>query len=106
MSRLSNDGGWDGGFYVEGVDQSLLRDGVEAVRASTVIAEPYVMADKSLHKLDTRRNGRTAHNFDRVVPSHWTKTSRSFAVVIGESPALTGSRRRSEDGVRASADSA
>ena len=47
MSRLSNDGGWNGGFYVEGVDQSLLRDGVEAVRASTVIAEPYVMADKS-----------------------------------------------------------
>jgi len=56
VSRLSNDGGWDGGFYVEGADQSLLRDGVEAFRASTVIAEPYVMANKSLHKLDTRRN--------------------------------------------------
>ena len=33
-------------IHFKGIDQPLLRDGVETFRASTVITEPYVMADK------------------------------------------------------------
>jgi hypothetical protein len=42
-----------GKHHFKGTDQPLLRDGVETLRASTVITEPYVMADKtsSAHKL-------------------------------------------------------
>ena len=40
-------------IHFKGTDQPLLRDGVETFRASTVITEPYVMADKtsSAHEL-------------------------------------------------------
>jgi len=34
-------------IHFKGTDQPLLRDGVETFRASTVITEPYVMADKT-----------------------------------------------------------
>ena len=33
-------------IHFKGIDQPLLRDGMETFRASTVIPEPYVMADK------------------------------------------------------------
>jgi hypothetical protein len=32
-----------------------------------------------------------ADNFDRVVPSHWMNTSRSFAVLVGKSLGSTES---------------
>jgi len=40
-------------IHFKGTDQPLLRDGLETFRASTVITEPYVMADKtgSAHEL-------------------------------------------------------
>jgi len=34
-------------IYFKGIDQPLLRDGVETFRASTVITKPYVVADKN-----------------------------------------------------------
>jgi hypothetical protein len=40
-------------IHFKGTDQPLLRDGLETFRASTVITEPYVMADEtsSAHEL-------------------------------------------------------
>jgi hypothetical protein len=57
-------------IHFKGTDQPLLRDGVETFRASTVITEPYVMADKNkfstraptsemMNSLRTRRRQRT-----------------------------------------------
>ena len=75
--------------HLKGIDQPLLRDGVETFTASTVITEPDMMADiKKKNKFSTRAptNGMMngTHNFDRVVPSHWMNTSRSFAVLLGK----------------------
>jgi hypothetical protein len=78
-------------IHFKGTDQPLLRDGLETFRASTVITEPYVMADKN--KFSTRaptNEMMNTHNFDRMVPSHWMNTSRSFAVLVGKSLALIG----------------
>lgn len=33
--------------YFEGIDQSLLRNGVETFRASTVVTQPYVVANEN-----------------------------------------------------------
>ena len=79
-------------YYVESIDRSLLRGGMKTFRASAVITEPYVMAnEKGLHKSLIKDETKwRADNFDRVVPSHWMNTSRSFAVLVGKS---IGSRR-------------
>jgi hypothetical protein len=60
---------------------------MKTFRASAVITEPYVMADETgLHKRPIKVEMKwQADNFDRVVPSHWTNTSRSFAVLVGKS---------------------
>lgn len=82
--------GWEGReYYVESIDQSLLRDGVETFRASAVISEPYVMANKTLAG-SIKGVWVPTDNFDRVDPSHWMNTSRSFAVLVGKSPASFG----------------
>jgi hypothetical protein len=76
------------GYYVESIDQSLLCEGMKTFRASAVITEPYVMAnEKRPHKSSIEDEMKwQADNFDRVVPSHWMNTLRSFAVLIGKSP--------------------
>lgn len=87
-------------IHFKGTNQPLLRDGVETFRASTVITKPYMMADKNKFisaretPTATKKNddGTSTHNFDRVVPSHWMNTSRSFAVLVGKSLALIGTR--------------
>lgn len=42
-------------IHFKGTDQPLLRDGVETFRASTVITEPYVMADETSSARELRQ---------------------------------------------------
>jgi hypothetical protein len=66
---------------------------MKTFRASAVITEPYVMTDETgLHKGQIKVEMKwQADNFDRVVPSHWMNTSRSFAVLVGKSLGSTES---------------
>ena len=51
-----------------------------------------------------RESGISTHNFDRVLPSHWMNTSRSFALLVGTSLGLIGFPDWSDDSSSASAD--
>ena len=92
--------------YLKSIDQPLLRDGVKTIRASAVITEPYVMADKTRSATYQMTNGAVTHYFDRVTPSHWMDTSRSFALLVGSSLASIGPRGGLEDGFLPSDDEA
>lgn len=84
--------------YLEGVQEPLLGDGVEALGAPTMVPEPYIVARKAFqvsflqlgHELDV------AYNRDKVGVSQPTATCFASLLTIGRSVTFISGRGASE----------